>query len=272
VTLTIPVPIQEKLDLVYGQGGGEELRLDLFAPRDQEGPFPAVVLLHGGGWTFGGKGDCRSMCREIAAQGYVAVTVDYRLSPKYKFPAQIEDVKCAVRWLRANARLYHVNPQAIGAIGSSAGGHLALLAGLTQPADGLEGEGGHPEQSSTVQAVVNLYGPTDLSRNNWPAPLEKVLSEFVGGNRDQLGVAYWTASPLAYVRKGGPPVLTIHGTADPVVPYDQATLLDSALRSAGLTSSLVSLKDKGHGDWSPEEWQRCTALIVAFTDKHLKRQ
>ncbi len=268
-----PPEVREELDLVYGTGDGEDLKLDLYAPRDLAAPAPAIVLLHGGGWAFGSKNDFRPMGRACAERGYVAVTAAYRLAPQYTFPAQIEDVKCAVRWLRASAGRYRIDPERIGAVGISAGAHLALLAGLTGPEDGLEGHGGHEEQSSRVQAVVNCMGPTDLARPGWPITSDRMILAFMGGGRDQLAAAYRTASPMTYVHPGAPPVLTIHGTGDALVPYEQAILLHAALRKAGVYSQLMTLRDKGHADdWTNEDMQHIARVLLDFTDKHLLRR
>jgi acetyl esterase/lipase len=266
------VPVHEEIDVTYGTASGEQLKLDLYAPKDRPGPFPAVVVIHGGGWNTGTKGFLGGITHAFAERGYVAVTVEYRLAPKHKFPAQLQDVKCAVRWLRANASRYQIDPDRIGALGFSAGAHLALLLGLTEPKDGFEGEGGHREQSSKVQVVVNMMGPTDLSRPAWPAVTDKLLAGLLGGSREQIPSAYWTASPLAYVRPGAPPVLTMHGTKDAIVPFEQAKLLHASLRSVHGTSRLEPVKNKGHGeDWSREESLRGLGLIGEFMDKYLKR-
>jgi acetyl esterase/lipase len=268
-----PVGVREQLDIVYGKGGGEDLKLDLYAPRKLAVPAPAVVVLHGGGWTVGSKNDIRPMARAFAEQGYVAVTVAYRLAPQHRFPAQIEDAKCAIRWLRANAGRYRVDPERIGVVGFSAGAHLALLLGLTGPRDGLEGNGGHAEQSSRVQAVVNCMGPTDLARPGWPAASDKMIFALVGGSREDFPAVYRAASPLTYVRPGAPPVLTIHGTTDALVPYEQATLLHEALNAAGVLSYLETMQNRGHGDdWAREEMQRIAGFILEFLDRHLMQR
>jgi acetyl esterase/lipase len=264
--------IREELDLVYGHAGGEDLQLDLFAPKDAPGPFPAVVILHGGGWAKGSHEVHRPLAALLAGQGYVAVTVGYRLAPRHRFPAQIQDAKCAVRWLRAHAEPYHIDSARIAALGFSAGAHLALLLGLTEAKDGLEGEGGNAEQSSRVQAVINISGPTDLTRPDWPPATQLVIADFLGGSREQLPGTYRAASPLAYVHRGAPPVLTIHGTADSVVPYEQAQLLHAALRKARVSSRLMTLHGKDHGDnWGAKEQQRNAAAIRAFLDANLRR-
>ncbi len=265
-------PIREELDVVYGHAGGEDLQLDLFAPKDAPGPFAAVVVLHGGGWAKGSREVVRPIAAALAAQGYVTASVGYRLAPRHKFPAQIQDAKCAVRWLRANAERCHIDSQHIGALGFSAGAHLALLLGLTDANDGLEGTGGNPEQSSRVQAVINISGPTDLTQPLWPDATRLVLADFLGGSREQLPGTYRAASPVSYIHRGAPPVLTIHGTADSVVPYEQAELLHSALRKARVPSRLTALHGRDHGDnWSPKEQQGNAKAMLAFLDANLRR-
>ncbi len=264
-------PVREELNVVYGHAGGEDLQLDLFAPKDVPGPFPALVILHGGGWSKGSHELFRPIAAGFAAHGYVAATVGYRFAPRHKFPAQIQDVKCAVRWLRANAQRYPIDSERIGTLGFSAGGHLALLLGMTEAKDGLEGDGGNAGQSSSVQAVINVSGPTDLTRPGWSPPIEGVIADLLGGSRQQMPGVYWAASPLAYVHRGAPPVLTIHGTEDPVVPYEQAELLHTSLRKARVRSRLTPLHGKDHGEnWTPQNQQRNATAILDFLDKNLR--
>ena len=266
-------PVREELDVVYCHAGGEDLQLDLYAPKDVPGPLPAVVILHGGGWTKGSHEQLRPLAGILAGQGYVAASVGYRLAPRHKFPAQIQDVKCAVRWLRANAERYQIDSERIGVLGFSAGAHLALLLGLTQASDGLEGDGGNAEQSSRVQAVVNFFGPTDLTRPEWPPATRALIFDLLGGSREQIPGVYRAASPVSYVHRGAPPVLTLHGTADPVVPYEQAKLLHTALRRARVSSRLEPVHGKGHGDnWTSESQTRHVALIREFLDTNLRQR
>jgi acetyl esterase/lipase len=159
-----PPDVQFTRDLVYGHGGEEELKLDLARPANPNAKrLPCVVFIHGGAWSAGQRGAHDEDIRRMAGLGYVAATVDYRLAPTHRFPAQVQDVKCAVRYLRAHAEQYGLDPDRIAAWGVSAGAHLALMLGVTQKSDGLEGDGGWPEQSSAVQAVVAFYPRTDLT-------------------------------------------------------------------------------------------------------------
>jgi acetyl esterase/lipase len=248
--------------------------LDLFTPESgSDRPTPAVVFIHGGGWYAGSKKDLRFAAKDMAKAGYVGVSVGYRLAPKHKFPAQIEDVKCAIRWLRANADKYRIDKERIAVAGASAGGHLALLAGLTLPKDNLEGAGGvGADQSSQVCAVVNFFGPTDLARDGWLPLVDKMIVDFLGGARESIPQTYVAASPMTYIHKGGPPVLTIHGTKDPLVPYSQATLLHEALQKAGESSQLETIEGKGHGDWPPEVWAQVMEKIKTFLGDAFAKQ
>jgi acetyl esterase/lipase len=267
-----PLLVREERDVVYGTAGGESLKLDLYAPVQPAGPWPAMVFIHTGGWCGGAKEEYGKQARALAERGYVTITVNYRLAPRHRFPAPLEDVKCAVRWLRANAARYQVDSECIGATGGSAGGYLALLLGFTEPSDGFEGQGGNPEQSSKVRAVINVAGPTDLTWRNWPGATEVAIVSLMGGSRTTIPAAYKAASPMSYLRPDAPPVLTIHGTTDNIVPFEQAEHLHAALAKAGVSSRLEFLSGKGHFfDWTPEDWQFTEALVRDFADRHLKR-
>jgi acetyl esterase/lipase len=230
-----------------------------------------VVIIHGGGWVEGSKEELRATAIFMAMRGYVAVSIDYRLAPKYRFPAQLEDAKCAVRWLRANAEKYQIDGDRIGAIGGSAGAHLALLLGFTGSGHEFDGTGGHPEQSSRVAAVVNWMGPADLTSPDWPAATMIVIQDLIGSDQRTSPAAYRAASPLSYIRKGIPPVLSMYGTKDTVVPYDQATRLDAALRKAGVESKLETLKGIGHGEGlTALNLLRILQESADFLDSHMK--
>ena len=255
---------------------GQELQLDLARP-DGEGPYPAIVFIHGGGWRGGNRAAYRREIEEAARRGYVAVTVSYRLTQpddqrkaRYPFPAQVHDVKCAIRWLRANAAEYRVDPDRIGVTGGSAGGHLSLMLGVTDESAGLEGDGCHSDQSSRVQAVVNVFGPTDMlhlhKTSEGAAP---IVASFLGGEPDQVEDAYRDASPITYVDGDDPPILTIHGTADTLVPPDQAERFDAAMKKAGAKHKLLLLEEQGHG-FRGEAVAEAQRAMYAFFDEHLK--
>jgi dipeptidyl aminopeptidase/acylaminoacyl peptidase len=183
----------------------------------------------------------------------------------------VHDVKADVRWLRANAAKYKVNPDRIGATGGSAGGHLSLMLGVTDPSHKLEGEGGHTDQSSRVQAVVNYFGPTDMKHLAETSPgAAPIVATFLNGAPDAATENYRASSPITYVSKDDPPVLTIHGTADKLVPPDQAELFDEALREAGGAHTLLLLEGQGHG-FPGEAGLKAQSAMYEFFDKHLKR-
>lgn len=264
-------------DIVFGKGGITDLHMNLALPAGK-GPFPAVVVIHGGGWKGGSYKDgiMNMIMLRLARQGYVSASIQYRLTPSgARFPCQVEDCKCAVRWLRGNAEKYHIDPNRIGAIGGSAGGHLVLMLGVTQKDDSLEGTGDlkpdFAQQPSTVQAVVNLFGPSDLTRGDWEPAVEPLLVDFLGGKvSDKMDLAK-KASPLAYVQKDRtiPPILTFHGTKDNVVPYIHATKLHQALEEQKRIHKLVTMDGDGHG-WMGEKLEKTLSETTNFFDQHLK--
>lgn len=258
--------------LVFGKSGATELKLDLAAPTEGEGPFPAVVCIHFGGWVRGERQQMRAALEALARHGFVAISPDYRLAPRHRFPAALEDCKAAVRWLRAHAEQYRIDPAHIGAFGVSSGGHLACLLGVTRKEDGLEGDGGNAEQSSAVQAVVSFFGPTDLTRDVWNKELrEKQLEPFLGGTAKEKADLYRRASPLAYVNKDAPPFLFVHGSADSIVPIQQSEDMAEKLRQVGVSARLLRVADEGHGlNRNSPSLRRSLAEMLVFFEKTLK--
>ena len=266
-------------DLTYSQAGDVELKLNLTRPAG-DGPFPVVVFIHGGGWYLGNRLGYKSETQEANSRGYAAVTISYRLmtfdeSQKETttadtiFPAQIHDAKAAIRWLRANADLYHLDPDRIGVTGRSAGGHLSLLLGLTDAASELEGEGGHPEHSSRVQAVVNVFGPTDLRACYETSSVSWIFRLFMGGTPSESAETYRIASPLTWVSADDPPILTLHGSEDKAVPFAQAKKLDEQMKSAGASHTLIEFSGQGHG-FGGEYRRKELDAMWSFFDLHLR--
>ncbi len=264
-------------DVTYRTVDGRPLKLDIAIPPG-DGPFPALVFVHGGGWVSGNRGRYSQAIRHAAGRGYVAATVSYRLSQMGAgetsidpFPAALQDVKSAIRFLRANAADYKLDPNRIGVVGDSAGGHLALMAGLTRPADGLDGDGPADAPPSDVQAVANLFGPSDFetfaAKDGVTAILLRAVIGAKVGDRPDL---YRRASPIRYVRRDAPPILTLHGTADVIVPVQQSQAFDAAVKQAGGRHELVLLDGAGHGFRGPTA-ERAGDLIYAFFDRELKR-
>jgi acetyl esterase/lipase len=186
------------------------------------------------------------------------------------FPAQIHDAKAAIRWVRAHAKKYQVDPERIGVTGASAGGHLSLLVGLTDPSSSLEGDSGNPDQSSQVQAVVNVFGPTDMASCYQKSSVAWIFRLFLGGTPDEAAERYKAASPLTYVSKDDPPVLTLHGDMDALVPVEQARMLDERMKAVGAPHTLMVFEGQGHG-FGGEHGKKAADATWAFFDRHLKQ-
>jgi acetyl esterase/lipase len=256
-------------DVVYGKGAGEDLKLNISRPKEAAGALPCIVFIHGGGWAAGTKDGHTQQTWDVVKKGYVGVTVGYRFAPKHRFPAQVEDVKCSIRFLRANAEKYGIDKDRIGAVGFSAGAHLSMMLGAMDKADGLEGEGGNPDQPSKVNAVVSWFGPTDMTTKDWPDASRKLIEQFVGGPKDEKEDVCRKASPITYVNAGDAPMLLIQGTKDRLVPYSQAYLMIDALNKAGVPGRLDMIVGADHG-WGNPELQRTADETYAFFDQYLK--
>lgn len=263
-------------DVTYGIASGVELKMDVYYPKTAAGPVPAVMYVHGGGWTAGDKQDGagRAAIPYLQDAGFLVVSINYRLAPDFKFPAQIEDVKSAVRYLRANADKYSLDPERIGAWGGSAGGHLVSLLGVTEESDGLEGIGGYEGESSRVQAVVDMFGPSDLTLEFEGGAIGQALGTRVFGTSDRGSEILKAASPVTYISADDPPFLILHGDSDRLVPPSQSQELYDQLRSAGVPATLVMVTNAGHafkpqgGDVSPSS-QEIYIMIVDFFRREL---
>jgi len=263
--------IRTSVDLVFSEAGGTPLRLDLVTPSG-DGPHPVVVLVHGGGWRAGEKAHLDVESRVLAGLGYAAATVDYRLVP-HRFPAAVADVRCAVRWLRAHAADHDLDPERMGAIGFSAGGHLVALAGLAPEVTALD-EGCTAQASSRLSSIVLFFAPTDLRATaDWPRPTARIIERFLGVSASEDPTLAALASPIAHVDASDPPTLLVHGTADTTVPIDQSRSLRDALEGVGVATTEVEVEGGGHGFglFTPRPSLRaapCTAL--AFLEAHLR--
>jgi acetyl esterase/lipase len=206
----------------------------------------------------------------LAGEGYVAASVGYRFAPTATFPAQIEDAKTAVRFLRANAGKYAIDKDRVAAMGWSAGGHLACLLGLTDPKCGFEGKE-CPDQSSKVQAVIDYFGPTDLAafaKNDLAQT--GMLGPFIGAKYSEDPKAHERASPIGYVSKDAPPFLIFHGTTDFIVPIEQSRTLAAKLKDAGVPAKLVEVLGEGHG-WEGKANAETTRETMRFLAERLKK-
>jgi len=259
-------------DLVYAIRSGKPLYMDLYLPQDAPGPLPVILWLHGGGWRIGDRRLGPDLTRFFAEKGFAMASIDYRLSGEAVFPAQIHDVKAAIRWLKAHADSYGLDAGRIGLWGSSAGGHLAALAGTTGGSV-LEEESGPSSDgglwTSDVQAVVDGYGPTDFlqmdahrlhpdeaasdaessrmrAKPTRSADADSPESQLMGAPIETCPDRVREANPITYVRKGLPPFLILHGTKDVPVPAHQSVILYEALRDSGNEATLVLIEGFGH--------------------------
>lgn len=218
--------------LIFSQpDSGPPLSLDLYQPALSSRPAPGIVLIHGGGWTGGRREDYSYYASKLAGLGYVAVTIDYRMAPQHRFPAAVQDVKTAVRWLRLHASEYSVDPGRIGVFGGSAGGHLALLAAYVKDQPEWDSHE-HSTVTSDVDCVVALYPPTNLAQLRAARNSEEqaaLVTRFLGGPARDIPETYRLASPLQHVAAGVPPTLLLHGTMDSIVPVSQSDQLAAAL-------------------------------------------
>jgi acetyl esterase/lipase len=266
----IPEGVIWQPDVEYSSPNGESLKLDLARPKTGDGPFPAVLCIHGGGFRAGDRQGYDNLCVKLAERGYVAATITYRLAPKHKFPAAIYDTKAAVRWLRANAALYKINPDKIGVMGGSAGGHLAQFLGVTAHVPRFEGDGGNPNQSSSVTCVVNFYGPSDFTKSYGKSvDAAEVLPLWLGGNLDTARALHIQASPLYWVTPDAAPTLCIHGTEDKYVAHEQAEWLVDKLKAATVEARLLTLPGAGHG-FPGHDAQVADEAMFEFFDSKLK--
>ena len=253
-----------------------DMKLDLYLPKNVEGRLLVTVWIHGGGWSQGTRNNPQTPW--VARHGYAVASIEYRLSGQANFPAQIHDCKAAIRWLRANADTYNLDPNRIAAIGGSAGAHLALLLGLTCGVEVLEGDGGNPDQSSCVKTVVNLFGPTDMAAHARARlsynrkDYENAAEKLIGAPFAEAPEKYEAASPTTYITADDPPILTIHGDKDEVVPIEQARLLHMKLTEAGIHSTFYELVGAGHGEPRDPFYnsdQACSRILT-FLAENLK--
>jgi acetyl esterase/lipase len=269
----LPDGVKVERDLEYGPR--ERNKLDVYVPKG-DGPFPLVIWVHGGGWANGSKAG-GGPAIGLLDQGFAVAAINYRLTGQAIFPAQIEDCKAAVRYLRANAKKFNLNPDRFGAWGSSAGGHLVALMGTSGDVKDLEGDGLNKEASSRVQAVCDFFGPTDLTKmaeqttvkgpidhDSPNSPESKLIGGAIQMNKDKAK----RANPIEYATKDDPPFLILHGDQDPLVPHKQSEILHEALKKVGVDSTLMVIPGAAHGPGinTPENQKK----ILEFFERTLK--
>lgn len=254
-------------DVPYCTPADSLQKMDVYFP-DSGGPWPALVYVHGGSWIHGDKSEALMFAREMASQGYLVVSIDYRLYPAGTFPAMIQDVKCAIRFLRANSGQYNLDPARIAAIGPSAGGHLVSLLGTSDPSAGWD-VGEHLDQSSRVQAVIAMAAVTDLTQRFPNADIETM--KLIGFGEHNILLA----SPINHVTADDPPFLLIHGDRDTVVPVEQSQLMYDRLVQENVPVQLVIVKNANHSFIAPSGTTTPTLgeinqIIQDFLAQHLK--
>lgn len=263
--------VKVEKDVVYGTVQETKLLLDAYTP-DDTAKHPGIVLIHGGGFSGGDKSFYTAMGKRLAEKGYVVFSLNYRLAPKNRYPAAVDDVQRAVRWLRAHADTYHLDPDHIGALGDSAGGYLVSMLGTRDTRDNSDTE--LAKYSSRVQCVVDLYGPADFtlppSSSGVNAAGIFLLTQFFGKPPDQATDLYKDGSPIVYVTKDSAPFLIVHGTGDMLVPSDQSHRLHDALKTAGVKVTLVELYKYPHGFLNPAKPGETGLLAEDFFDRNLK--
>ena len=247
----LPASVKVERDIVYARYGSREVKLDLYLPKQPaSGKIPCIVVVHGGGWRSGDKSRFAHIAGALAEQGFATACIGYRLLPEVEFPAPVVDCKAAVRWVRANAAKHGIDPDRIGAIGGSAGGHLVAMLGTSDTVASLEGDGGHAGTSSRVQAVVAMATPADLTRMSDRQNIGADLAKLV--------------SPVTHVTKNSAPVLLLHGTKDALVPMAQSELLLEKYRQAGAQAELVKIEGGAHAFWNVTKFDETMKLSLKF--------
>lgn len=259
----------------YCEVSGRSLKMDILMPKDlPETPMPVIVWIHGGAWRAGNKGSGIQRLIPLVQQGFFCASVEYRFSQEAKFPAQIEDCKCAIRFLRAKQKEYNIDPDRIGVWGSSAGGHLAALLGTSGDVEDWSRDREWKEYSSRVQAVFDMWGPTNfLTMNNFPGKIDHDApdspeSQLIGGPIQMYPKRCAKVNPISYITPDTPPFLILHGMKDMAVPFDQSVQLYDKLREVEVEATFVQVKDGGHG--LPKYRRSQIILASVFFNNYLR--
>ena len=259
-------------NITYAVANNTDLKLDLYLPRDVKTPTPTLVLFHGGGWVDGAKERNVMYLLPYLSMGWAVVNVEYRIARNSLAPAAVEDCRCSLRWITYHAKEYNIDPTKLVLTGTSAGGHLSLIAGMLPmgtpfdrqcPTDGSTKWNSPTEPEVKVAAIVNFFGIADVADIVDGPNAKHYAIEWLGSRNDRIDLAK-QLSPVNYARTGGPPVITIHGENDNVAPYSGAVRLHNALQKAGVKNQLITLKGRGHGGFSREEMVSSYAAIREF--------
>lgn len=268
-------------NLVYQRAGGIDLKLDVYRPRDVNGPNSTLMYIHGGGWTNGSKEGSSLTFLPYLEMGWTVVNVAYRLADQEHAPAAVEDTRCALRWIYRNAEQYGFDTDNIVVTGNSAGGHLALTTGMLTAEVGMERQCPGDRMRSTwdvgptntenleVAAIVNWYGITNLADllNNGPGSSGNFTEAWIGSSPNRAATAA-RVSPLNHVRQGLPPIISIHGDEDSIVPYSQGVELHEALNGADVPNELITIEGGGHGGFTSMQMSDIYASIRRFLNEH----
>ena len=264
-----PREITFEVGVEYSNPDDQHLAMNIAQPKSATGLRPAILCIHGGGFRAGTRDGYDGLCKQLAERGYVAATTSYRLAPKYQFPAAVYDVKAAVRFLRANAAKYQIDPNKIGVVGGSAGGHLAQFLGVTGGVAQFEGDGGNPGVSSRVSCVVNFYGPSDFTKSYGKSvDAAEVLPLWFGGDLKTELHKHQIGSPLNWVTPEAAPTLLIHGTEDKYVAFEQAEWMLTRYRQVGAEVGMLKLEGAGHG-FKEADAEKANVAMFKFFEIHL---
>jgi len=263
-------------NITYSIANNTELKLDLYLPKDRTTPKPTLVLFHGGGWVDGAKERNVFYLLPYLAMGWVVINVEYRLARNSPAPAAVEDSRCSLRWVMYHAKEYNIDTSRIVLTGTSAGGHLSLIAGMLPngnqfdrqcPTTGGEKWNSPKEPEIKVAAIVNWFGIADVAAIVDGPNAKHYAMEWLGSRPDRLELAR-QLSPINYVRADGPPIITIQGEKDDVAPYADTVRMHAALDRAGVPNKLITLKGRGHGGFSREEMASGYEAIREFLRKN----
>lgn len=267
----IPAGVSVKKDVEYGRVGDRALLLDLYSPEKMPAPAPGLIFIHGGGWQAGTTKDYSYYTLHFAQRGYVAASMTYRFSQEAGFPACVEDAKCAVRWMRAHAQEIHVDPDRIAVIGGSAGGYLSMMVGYSPEVAEWNSSGGYEGVSSAVAAVVDLYGPPDLTET--AARGHETVTSFLKTAFYDTPVKYVQASPIFHLDAHDPPTMVIHGTLDDIVPVEYSDKLVERLKALGVPYRYARVDGWPHTmDIARPMTDYVLWLLNAFFEEHLQKK
>ena len=258
-------------DVTYGVANNYTLKLDVWQKKDAKVPAPTLIYYHGGGWIFGDRTGATLQLLPYLEMGWNVINVEYRMAYASRAPAAVEDCRCALHWVVRNAKQYNVDTQRIVLTGHSAGGHLSLTVGMLPNGTGLDnncyGDDVGADSKFSVAAIVNWFGISDVNDLIEGPNLKTYAVMWVGSQTDAAAIAK-RVSPLTYVRPGVPPVFSIHGDHDSVVPYEHSVRLHQALTSAGVPNQLVTIKGGGHGQFTDTQLEEAYGKLRAFLHEH----